>query len=162
MPALPQMNSNIKLAKWTAPPQWKEVPVAPGPRALAFQVGADEKQAEMIVTHFPEGGAGDFKSNIDRWRGQLGLPPVQDQKDVNLKDIAIGDGQGMALDISNPVNGKSMTVAIGAIGGELWFYKLSGPSETVAAQRPAMEAFLKSIQFASATAPPAGAASTQP
>jgi hypothetical protein len=66
----------------------------------------------------------------------------------------------MALDIINPAAGKSMTVAIGSIGGELWFYKLTGPADTVAAQRPALEAFLKSVHFAPA-APPAAAA-TQP
>ena len=161
MPALPPMNSNIKLAKWTVPPEWKELPVTLGPRAIAFEVGTGDKKADLVVTHFPEGGAGDFKSNIDRWRGQLGLPPIQDQKDVNLKDVAIGDGQGMELQIDNPAAGKSMAVAIGAIGGELWFYKLSGKADTVAAQRPAFEAFLKSVQF-SAAAPPAAGAATQP
>jgi hypothetical protein len=149
--ALPPMATNMKHAKWTAPPDWKPEPVNPGPRAAAFQIGPDDKKAELVVTHFPEGGAGDFLSNINRWRGQLGLEPVKDTSGVDLKDVAIGaDGQGMVLDLNNPAASKRMLVAIGVTGGELWFYKLSGHAETVASQRAALESFLKSVQFASA------------
>jgi hypothetical protein len=66
-----------------------------------------------------------------------------------MKDTLIGDQPGMVLEFDNPNSAKQMVVAIGATGdGELWFYKLTGPSDTVKAQRPAFDAFLKSVQFA--------------
>jgi hypothetical protein len=149
MPALPPSTSKLKLVKWTASPDWKPIPGATGPRAVAFDLGSADKKAEIIVTHFSEGQTGGLMMNINRWRSQIGLGPVQDPHSIQMKDTLIGDQPGMVLEFDNPNSAKQMVVAIGATGdGELWFYKLTGPSDTVKAQRPAFDAFLKSVQFA--------------
>ena len=47
--------------------------------------------AELIVTRFPANGTGTFIDNINRWRGQLGLSPIDDASTVPLKDIKVSD-----------------------------------------------------------------------
>jgi hypothetical protein len=138
-----------KITHWTAPPGWTEVPASSGPRLLAFSIAGDgEKKAEMVITKFPADAMADTLSNINRWRGQIGLEPVTDAKNTAMQDASIGrNGQGVLLEFSNPDNAKRMLVVIGSMGNDAWFYKLSGSADVVEAQREPFVAFLKSLEF---------------
>ncbi len=58
---------------YTVPAGWREVPGKQQFRHATFAVGPDN--LELIVTPLgPEAGA--LKPNVDRWRGQIGLPPI--------------------------------------------------------------------------------------
>jgi hypothetical protein len=138
----------VKLSHWLTPTGWTEIPGATPPRVLAFSIGDGEKKAETVVTKFPAGGAGDYLSNINRWRGQIGLTPITDAQSVPMKDVSVGSGgKGILVEFHNPDAGKRMIVVIGTVGGELWFYKLSGAGETVEAQREPFASFVKSVDF---------------
>src|SRR5262245_48698828 len=60
--------------KWTAPKGWKEL-AGSGMRVASFSVPG---KAEMSVVTLP-GDAGGELANVNRWRNQIGLPPL-DQK----------------------------------------------------------------------------------
>jgi hypothetical protein len=148
-------NTSSVLRHWTAPPEWREIPNSTPPRMLAFKVGPDADPAELIVTRFPLNGAGSFGDNINRWRNQLGLGPIDDPNTVPLADIKVGpDGQGMLIEIENPgPDGKParrMLVALTTAGDDIWFFKFTGPSSLVANQKDAFTTFLKSIEFSRA------------
>jgi hypothetical protein len=136
---------------WKTPEGWTEVP--PGEmRVASFKIaGKDGKQADLSVVPLSGGGGGDF-SNVNRWRGQVGLEVVS--ADV-LKSLAqtvelasqLADLYDMAG--KNPESGAPTRV-LGAIqhrDGVAWFLKMIGDDDLVAQQKPAFIEFLKSVQF---------------
>ena len=153
MPAQAQLPtappSALTLKSYKAPNGWRELPNQSPPRAAAFEMGPADKKADFVITHFPQNGAGSFLDNINRWRNQLGLGPITDPKQVEMKDITIGaDGPGVLVEFHNPDNAKRMLVVIASAGGELYFFKLTGPQDLVASERANLEAFMKSCEFA--------------
>jgi hypothetical protein len=102
-------------------------------------------KAEITVMTFP-GDVGGLLANVKRWRGQAGLSPV--------------DAAGLAKATEQvSVSGTPATLveAIGAANGSLsvyhpadgltWFYKMSGPSDVVTAEKGAFMEFVQSIRF---------------
>ncbi|MEO6434335.1 MAG: hypothetical protein ABIP55_01050 [Tepidisphaeraceae bacterium] len=154
--AKPAAAAPSQLKSWTAPTGWRELPDSKPPRVLAFQMGEGDKTAETVVTRFAATNAGSFLDNVNRWRGQLGLPPIQDPEAVTMKEVTLGGkegqgGQGIVVEFENPAaspqGGKKMLVLIASAQADLWFVKLTGPSEVVTAQRANFDAFVKSLQF---------------
>jgi hypothetical protein len=119
---------------------------------LAFEVGSGEQKAEMIATRFAAGNTGSFADNITRWRQQIGLPPVEDPRALPMKDATVGkDGEGVALEMHNPENKKGVVVVIASARGDLWFFKFTGPSDVINAEREKFDAFIKSLEFGGET-----------
>src|SRR5580704_5232816 len=60
---------------WEAPAAW--TPKAPGPmRKASFGVPGAGGEAELSITAFP-GDVGGELANVNRWRGQIGQPPLR-------------------------------------------------------------------------------------
>ena len=138
------------LAAWTTPEGWQAVPTTKQMRALTLKVGA----AELAASQFPKRiMSEELKGmNINRWRGQIGLPPTEDLTLNTPVKLAVGSQQVDLYDITGPVAGdqepKRLLVAIMPQGESFWFFNFSGPAKLVTDQRPAFEAFLKSVRFA--------------
>src|SRR5688500_6842213 len=121
------------------------MPGSKPPRMLGLEVGSGEQRAEMIASRFAAGNTGSFADNITRWRQQIGLPPVEDPRTLPMKDATVGkDGEGIALEMHNPDNKKGVVVVIASARGDLWFFKFTGPSVVLNAERPKFDAFIKS------------------
>jgi hypothetical protein len=136
--------------QWEVPAGWTEL--APTTMILAkFQLtGSDPAaQAEVTVSAFP-GDVGGLLANVNRWRGQLGLPPLAE---ANLPQavtpLDVADGKAMLVDVSGTETKTGQPARlVGAIiphGGKTWFFKLLG-NVTVAAEQK--DAFLKFVQSA--------------
>jgi hypothetical protein len=109
------------------------------------------KKAEITVISFP-GSAGTALDNVNRWRNQLGLPPVSEES-IQAENVEIGGVSGKIHDIlgpSAPKDTQRMIVATVARNGVTWFFKLLGDEPIVATQREAFNEFLKSVTFAEA------------
>ena len=66
-------------AQWTKPESWKEQPLSEM-RLGSFKIeGPNADTADVSVIAFP-GEAGGLISNINRWRGQLQLPPLDEDQ----------------------------------------------------------------------------------
>src|ERR1700751_87039 len=66
-------------AKWTKPAGWSGQPVTEM-RLASFKVnGTDATSADVSVAAFP-GDAGGLVSNVNRWRGQLELPQLEENR----------------------------------------------------------------------------------
>jgi hypothetical protein len=142
----------VSIKTFTTPPGWQQLPDQKPPRVLAFTVGQAPSSAELAVTSFPPTGAGSFLDNINRWRGQLSLEPIADIQSLKLDETPVGkDNKGVLFEIENPKLDppKRMLVCIVSQSNQLWFFKLTGASDLVAAQREAFAAFLKSLEFSS-------------
>ena len=83
--------------EWTLPTGWKKLGASEMRYATLILDG--EPPLEMTVTKFP--GREDLPQaeqvvmNINRWRGQLSLPPIRDEDlEVQSEQIPIADGMG--------------------------------------------------------------------
>jgi hypothetical protein len=125
-------------AGWTA--------LAPGPmQAAKFSVpDKDGAKAEVTVSVFPSDTGGAL-ANVNRWRGQVGLPAVDEAGlagctsplDPALPGAVLADLKGES---------KSMLGAIVPRGGEWFFYKLTGDAAAVSAAREAFVSFIRTAK----------------
>lgn len=143
-PGTPSPPSEPRLPAWTAPAHWQEL--APGMMQVAkFSVPADQGQAEITVSVLA-GDAGGRDPNVNRWRGQMGLPPLDGTElSRSLLPLEIPDAKSYAVDLVAEAGDRRMVVAGVGQGGRTWFYKLAGDGATVAREK---EAFLRFVQTA--------------
>ena len=130
-----------ELFTYTAPAGWKEVPSDVQFRDLTLQAGS----AEVTVTKFP-GSVGGLLMNVNRWRGQVGLSPVQDLSQQPLTDRKVAGGAAQRLDLVGS-DGKAMAVVIVPRGALTWFLKISGSAEELKAQGESFDRFVDSAGF---------------
>jgi hypothetical protein len=134
--------------KYTLPAGWEEggeLTRAGIRREAVFQVKDSGGTAEVTVTI----AGGSPKDNIDRWRGQLGLARQTEEEFNSQRTLLVGGSPGLFVDLVG--DGRSDHQGIlGAVvprPGQQWFFKMTGPADVVARQKPAFEAFLKSVRF---------------
>lgn len=133
--------------KWTAPANWA---VKPGSamRKGSYAVSGPGGDADLSITAFP-GDVGGELANVNRWRGQLALAPVSasdldgavTRREVNGLRLTIVDLTGGSGDARQRLVG-----AIVPFDGATWFFKLTGPESTVAAEQSTFLSFLNTLQ----------------
>jgi hypothetical protein len=160
---LPVAGAEASSLAWTAPAPWTPKP-ASAMRKGSYTVGEEGgATADLSITAFP-GDVGGEAANVNRWRGQVGLPELPDA-DVPAAVSRLKVG---ALDVGyvDLVNGpKRMLAAFVPYEGATWFFKLTGPDAVVAAAKPAYLEFLRSLRpgtNAPAAAVPAAPAPVTP
>jgi hypothetical protein len=137
--------------EWTAPPSWKEAPGSQMLLAKFIVTGQPEGKAEVTVSAFP-GGAGGMLANINRWRDQLKLQPIEEPDlDKLITSLDLPSGKAMLVDMTgtDAKTGQPARI-IGAIQereGMTWFYKLMGNEQIAAREKAAFIDFLKTIKY---------------
>lgn len=130
---------------WQLPAGWTAEP-GDGFR-LATLHPAGNGQSLVKVSKFP-GIAGGPGANVSRWRGEVGLGPVDDASADPGAPMTLGQRVWTVHDYSGPANGgRRLIVASIESGGETWFFKLSGPTSEVADAKADFEQFLSSLKF---------------
>jgi hypothetical protein len=139
------------IVRWKAPSDWEEQP-ATGFRKGSFIIrDPDGRTADISVVSFPE-SAGGLLANVNRWRAQLKLAPVN-EIDQSITRLSIEGHQIFFVDIvsDEPVlDGGLKSRVLGGIlgtGGETWFFKMSGEDKLVASQRAAFRQFLATLEI---------------
>jgi hypothetical protein len=134
---------NAAPIRWTLPEGWKQKP-ADGIRLGSFAIdGENGGKAEVAITSFP-GSVGTELDNVNRWRRELGLAPVE-PADVASEPVTVDSFQGKLYDI---VGATARTVVANIPrNGSSWFIKLRGDAGTVAAAKPVFLKFLESVRF---------------
>jgi hypothetical protein len=135
---------------WQAPAHWKAKP-GTGIRKGSFAIAGDGGEADLGITAFPGDVGGDL-ANLNRWRGQIQLPPVtQAEFEAAVQRIEANGLRMIVVDlVGTGSNAQRILGAMIPYSGATWFVKLIGPDALVAKERPAFMAFLNTIQ-----APPA-------
>ena len=161
MAAMPTMtageSSTSAPLTWKLPAGWQEV--KPGPMRLAqFAVaGPGGKKAEVSIVMMG-GSAGGELSNVNRWRGQVSLPPVTEAEVSKLGEKAEAAGSETKLyDMAGTVSsGDKARILVTSVsrGDESWFFKMMGDDEFVVSQKPVFMEFLKSLKFGEAASAP--------
>lgn len=60
---------------WTMPESWSESPDVPAMRLATLVIDDEDGPVEVAISRFA-GDVGGMLANVNRWRGQVGLPPV--------------------------------------------------------------------------------------
>ncbi|WP_068773028.1 hypothetical protein OH491_01085 [Termitidicoccus mucosus] len=140
-------------AHWTVPAGWQEKP-AGAMRAGTLAVSApDGRGAEVAVTVFPGDVGGDL-ANVNRWRGQLQLPPVTAaQLSSVITTLDAPAGLFLITDMTSEaalIDGKYKSRTLGAWLKQperTWFFKFSGEAGLIGEQRETFLAFLQTVSF---------------
>jgi hypothetical protein len=148
MPPMPaQSSGGAPQIKWKAPADWKEVP-ASAMRYASFNVsGENGSKLDISVVTFPGTGGGDAE-NVNRWRGQIGLAPL-DEKDAAASIVPVKSGTADFLTVDITGSDSRVITAWTRRDGRTWFFKMSGPSPMVENEKTKFLDFLRSIQFTS-------------
>ena len=160
-PNIPASAVPVPGIHWQKPEGWQEQP-GKSMRIGSFLItGSEGRKAEVAITTFPGDVGGDF-ANVNRWRGQIQLPPIAEAElsaAITSIDLPVGKFQLVDLTSTEPLlEGKYKARILGAWlkqADRTWFFKVNGDAETVGAQREALLAFLRTVEF---SAPPATAA----
>jgi hypothetical protein len=136
---------------WTVPSGWQAVP--PSQFLLAqYLVQDGDARAEVNISELAGEGGG-LLANLNRWRGQLGLPPIAQEDDFSkmVDSVVVPGGQGELVDMTgtNSKTGQPSRL-IGVVlpqAGQTWFYKLMGDPKLVAAQKDAFVKFIQSARY---------------
>jgi hypothetical protein len=133
--------------KWTAPARWQAKPATAMRKATYILPGADGASTELAITAFP-GDVGGELANVNRWRGQVQLPPLTAAELPGAVTRVTANGLPVTIvDLTGGPAGAPVRL-LGAIvpgKGDTWFFKLTGPADQVAVEKPAFLAFLQTL-----------------
>ena len=145
---------------WVTPSGWQELP-GDGMRLASFKVTGQGDQ-KLLVTVVPIAGtAGTMTDNVNRWRSQINLAPLDPAAIPNaLVTVAVGPAQGQLYETasSEPLPEQKyktrLVVATLMRDDTAWFFKVVGDDALVTEHKPALLTFLKSISFKQNAAAP--------
>jgi hypothetical protein len=150
--------------RWQLPAGWQDQGANNIRLGNILVTDANNQRAEMTVTRF-EGDVGSDLANVNRWRGQLQLAPIDEatlSQAIVHHDFPAGHMDIVDLVSDAPLAGSTtktrMLVAWLKQPDATWFFKLTGADSLVAAQRDAFTAFLGSVEFSAASATQASSA----
>jgi hypothetical protein len=148
MDAMPAADIPVSSAPvhWTTPAAWQEL--APTSIRLGnFAIpGKGGGKAEVGVFSFP-GSVGTELDNVNRWRGELKMPPVG-ADEITSEPVIIDSMKGRLYDISG-ASSRTVVASLPRLGAT-WFFKMRGDKNTVADAKPVFLGFLQSVHFAAA------------
>jgi hypothetical protein len=139
-------NSSLPPLKYVLPGGWQDKP-ASQMRVASFGIAEDGKTADVSVVPLGGMAGGDF-ANVNRWRGQVGLPPQTDDEIAALAEKITVAGQ--PADLYDLTGGAQRILGVILHRDDTaWFFKMTGDAGLVEKQKPAFVSFLKTLQFGS-------------
>lgn len=109
--------------------------------------GLDADSPDISVTRFP-GEVGGLFSNVNRWRGQLGMERMGDPSGL-IDLITVLETEHFSFQLVDLVTqatpAQRMQVAILELNGFTWFFKISGLKDRVDAENERFEQFVQSV-----------------
>jgi hypothetical protein len=141
----PPQTTSAPPIKWTTPEGWTEVPPS-SMRYASFSAPAEDggKIDISVVTFSGDGGSD--ADNVNRWRGQMGLAPV----DANAvtSQVAALKTEDTTFSTTDLVGNKTRTIAAWTRrDGRVWFFKATGANAAVEKERPNFVKFIESVRF---------------
>jgi hypothetical protein len=108
----------------------------------AFDVTDGARRVEVTVDRLP--GPLNLLQNINRWRGQVKLGPMEEKDLQQLGKITVGDQSADFVELVGPA--QTILGAIWVRGGETWYVKLLGDPELAQREKDNFQGFVKSLK----------------
>lgn len=145
------------LPKFDVPSGWQEIPAAP-PRKAAFEVSDGSQEALVTLIDFPAAAGpmiADALPNLNRWRREIGLPEISAADLTNYTESIQVDGLPadyfeVVPDAQKPAESKIERATLAVMipqGQRIWFFKIAGDRDLVAAERKDFRALIDSVRF---------------
>jgi hypothetical protein len=129
------------------PPGWKVPDMVDRLSLFAFEVKEPDAGTARITISL---AGGSLLDNVNRWAGQVGLPPRDEKELAKLEPVSIVGAKGHLVElVGKDISGKGDHI-VGAIlprEGTQWFFKMMGPTDVVSKQKAAFTEFLASMKF---------------
>lgn len=131
---------------WTAPAGWKEEP-GNGIRLATFTPPQDSGKSEATVVALP-GDAGGELANVNRWRGQIGLTPLDAGRLAeSRRSVRSRLGAVIVYDFTGAGTRKPRLVAgLIKVDETTWYFKLMGDEKAVGKNKPAFIKLLAGLK----------------
>jgi hypothetical protein len=117
---------------WTLPKGWTQE-VAGGMRYATIKPAA-KGDVEVSVVVLP-GTAGGELANVNRWRGQLGIEPLDEKAAGAARTVVKTKAGPFALYDFTGAKKNRMVAALAVLDGNTWFLKMLGDPRTVGSTR---------------------------
>ncbi len=133
--------------RWTRPAGWSESAGGQMRYASFKPPGAGKVDGSVVVLPGPAGGE---LANVNRWRNQIGLPPIDDGALASARKVVrTKAGPLNVYDFTNPQKegGTRVVAGLAEIDGRTWFVKLTGDEKAVGAAREDFMTLLGSLRF---------------
>ena len=154
-PAAPAAGEGSDL-EFALPAGWQSEP-ASGMRLAQASIPGPGGPGQLAVFYFGPGGGGDVESNIQRWVGQMepeqGVEPArQSFETANGFRVSWVDVTGTLLPSTmgtGPTSPQPNSRLLGAVvegPGGPWFFKATGPKDTMAAEQEDFLEMLRSVR----------------
>lgn len=144
-PSVPE-GPQSDLPKWKVPTHWK--PAGPKPMRLAsFDIPGKDGSGDVSVSTLSGAGGGPV-ANVNRWRGMVGLAPLDEAglaKESTALNLA-GGRKGILVNLggSGP---KRILAAIVPDGDHTWFFRLTAPDALASAELKNFTDWIQSVEF---------------
>ena len=122
---------------WSTPGGWVELP-STSMRAANFLVAGDER-SECYLTVL-DGDGGGLLANVNRWRGQMSLPPIDADELARLPRSPLFASPALRVDFEGTWTGMGggqereghrLVGLLAVDGGRARFLKMTGPAEVL-------------------------------
>lgn len=132
---------------WDAPDHWVDQGASNMRRGSFSVPGPDGTSADLSIIAFP-GDVGGMTANVNRWRDQVGLPPLSETDvQASLEHLDTLHLHMDLVSMSGETGGVPTRIdgAIFSRGNETWFIKFMGPADIVAAEEQNFRLFINTV-----------------
>lgn len=149
--APPASPSGGDALSWKLPKGWTESRSPGGMRYATLVPPATPGKLDVSVVVLP-GPAGGELANVNRWRGQIGLPALDEVAlGAQRRSVKTGAGDVSLYDFTSEGGKKTRVVAGFTVAkGNTWFVKMTGDADAVATRRGEFVNLLESLRLDSA------------
>ena len=136
---------------YALPPNWQEKPLSPMRLASFKATAPNGKETDVSVVSLPGMAGGDL-ANVNRWRGQVKLGPIDEDALARSAEHLNANGHDfLMIDLvsDGPIGAQNekqhILAAILDENDRSWFIKMTGEDQAVASQKSAFTDFLRSL-----------------
>jgi hypothetical protein len=133
--------------KWTLPKGWTETQGSGMRFATLTPPGGGKAELSVVVLPAPAGGE---LANVNRWRGQIGLPPL-DEKALGSARQSVKSKAGVVSLYDFTSEGKEASRMITGLlttsDNNIWFLKLVGDAAPVGKAKPDFIKYLETLHL---------------
>jgi len=151
-PSEPSPGSNEPKTPWVVPQGWVEKPTTSGMRVASYGVSTPDGRSADISIIALEGSGGGALTNVNRWRDQIGLTPVnQEELSRSSRVVTIGQRDAVLYELNGDraLQGSPYTnstlAAVMPSGEVTVFFKMTGERALVTENRAKFMEWLKSV-----------------